>query len=125
MTAPAMRQPALFVSHGSPMIAIEDDPWSRALAAFAARLPRPRAVVVVSGHFESSGPVRVTASPAPETLHDYHGFPEELSKIRYPAKGDPGLAAHCLTESANRFSWVDIRALAPALADWAASYPAT
>jgi hypothetical protein len=41
------------------------------------------------------------------------------------ARGDPGLAAHCLTESANRFSWVDIRALAPALADWAASYPAT
>jgi len=93
LTAPAMRQPALFVSHGSPMIAIEDDPWSRALAAFAARLPRPRAVVVVSGHFESPGPVRVTASPAPETLHDYHGFPEELSQIRYPAKGDPGLAA--------------------------------
>ena len=85
--------PAVFVSHGSPMMAIEKDPWGPALTAFAARLPKPRAVAVVSGHWEAPGPVRVTASPAPETMHDFAGFPEELSRIRYAARGDPGLAA--------------------------------
>ncbi len=122
------RRPALFVSHGSPMIAIEDDPWSRALAEFAARSPKPRAVVVVSGHFEAPGPVRVTASAAPETIHDFSGFPEELFRIRYPAKGDPGLAAlvvRLLEESGIRAradaergldhgAWVPLRALYPA-----------
>ncbi len=75
------------------MIALEDDPWGRALTTYAEELPKPRAVVVVSGHWEAPGPVRVTSSPAPETMHDFGGFPEKLYRIRYPAPGDPALAA--------------------------------
>jgi len=75
------------------MIAIEDDPWGRALEEFAKTLPRPRAVVVVSGHWEAPGRVRVSAAPRPETIHDFGGFPEDLYDLRYPAKGDPGLAS--------------------------------
>src|SRR5215468_6521710 len=75
------------------MIALEDDPWGKALAAFAASLPRPRAIVVVSGHWEAPGRVRATAAARPETIHDFRGFPEDLYHLRYPVKGDPGLAA--------------------------------
>ena len=122
------RAPAVFVSHGSPMMAIEDGAWRRDLGAFGARIPRPRAVLVVSGHFESPGPVRVTASPSPPTIHDFGGFPEELYRIRYPAKGDPGLAAltaRLLEETGfpartdperglDHGAWVPLRSLYPA-----------
>ena len=95
------RAPAAFVSHGSPMIAIERDPWGIALRAFAQTHDRPRAVAVVSGHWEERSPVRVTSSPAPPTIHDFSGFPEELYRLRYPAPGDPGLAARIVERLGN------------------------
>jgi 4,5-DOPA dioxygenase extradiol len=88
----AARFPVLFVSHGSPMAALQHDDYARALGTWAAAQPHPRAVVVVSAHWEAPRPVRVTASPAPATIHDFSGFPAALYGLRYPAPGAPALA---------------------------------
>ncbi len=74
------------------MIALEKEGWGQALKEFAASIPRPRAIVVVSGHWEAPVPVRVTASKAPETIHDFSGFPEQLYRIHYEPLGDSELA---------------------------------
>lgn len=83
--------PVLFIGHGSPMNAIEDNAWSNAWRLVGAALPRPRAVLCISPHWESDGP-RVTGAEAPGTIHDFRGFPQALHDVRYPAPGDPALA---------------------------------
>ncbi|WP_318246120.1 DODA-type extradiol aromatic ring-opening family dioxygenase [Stappia indica] len=86
------RLPALFISHGAPSLPLEDCPARNFLSTLASRLPRPRAIVVMSAHYEAAS-VRVGASAHPETVHDFRGFPAQLYEMTYPAPGDPALAA--------------------------------
>lgn len=87
-----MSLPTLFLSHGSPMLALTDTPAHRFLQSLAATLPRPRAIVVVSAHFETDEPV-VVSDLHPEMIYDFRGFPPALSEIVYGAPGDAATAA--------------------------------
>ncbi|SFO89079.1 DODA-type extradiol aromatic ring-opening family dioxygenase [Pseudomonas borbori] len=84
--------PSLFISHGSPMLALEPGASGPALARLAAARPRPRAILVVSAHWESTT-LRVTSAAQPETWHDFGGFPPQLYQLQYPAPGHPQFAA--------------------------------
>jgi 4,5-DOPA dioxygenase extradiol len=87
--------PTLFVSHGSPMHAIDAGAAGEAWAALGRRLGKPRALVVASAHWETSVPM-LTGNPKPSTIHDFGGFPDELYALRYPAPGAPEVAAQAV-----------------------------
>ncbi|ATE78913.1 MULTISPECIES: DODA-type extradiol aromatic ring-opening family dioxygenase [Pseudomonas] len=83
--------PSLYISHGSPMLALEPGASGPALADLAATMPKPKAIVIVSAHWESSE-LLVSGNPQPETWHDFGGFPRALFEVQYPAPGSPQLA---------------------------------
>lgn len=85
------RMPSLFVSHGSPMTAIQPSPARDFFLNVAKDLPRPKAILVATAHFESDAPL-LTADASPEMIYDFGGFPKPLFEIVYPAPGAPEIA---------------------------------
>lgn len=81
------RSPSLFVSHGSPMLAICDSPANQFLQDLGKTLPRPKAILMVSAHWETVGEPTISLAAQPETIHDFAGFPAPLYAIQYRAQG--------------------------------------
>ncbi|MEH6419627.1 DODA-type extradiol aromatic ring-opening family dioxygenase [Pseudomonas sp. CGJS7] len=94
------RLPTLFLSHGSPMLALEDSPAGRFLDQLGQQLPWPRAIVIASAHFMTDRPM-LGGHERPHTVHDFGGFPQSLYQIQYPAPGLPRLAEQILARLAD------------------------
>ena len=83
--------PVLFIGHGSPMNAIEQNEFAEGWERIAREIPEPAAVLVVSAHWLTRG-THITAMEKPKTIHDFGGFPQALFDVQYPAPGDPKIA---------------------------------
>jgi 4,5-DOPA dioxygenase extradiol len=90
------RLPSLFVSHGAPNLVLHNTEARQFLEGFGRELPRPKAILLASAHFETAAPA-VTADERPATVHDFRGFEPELYRMTYPAPGAPELARRAVT----------------------------
>lgn len=86
-----VKMPALFIGHGSPMNAIENNDFTRTLTKLGQTLTKPKAILCVSAHWMTKG-TYVNISPNPKMIYDMGGFPKELYEVQYPAKGSPEMA---------------------------------
>ncbi len=121
------RLPVLFISHGSPMLAIDRTPAHEFLLGLGKSMPRPNAILVASAHWESLGGPAISLAQEPETIHDFGGFDEALYEIQYPAKGAPDVAARAAkllgeegfavkaspTRGLDHGAWVPLRLMYP------------